>query len=206
MDLYDAIYTRRDVREFASDPIPDETLWKILSAAHHAGSVGFMQPWSFVLVRSRETRRKVQEIFAVENERAGQHYQDERARLYQSLKLEGILDAPLNLAVTVDHERKGPHVLGRNTLRHMDEYSACCAVQNFWLAARAEGIGVGWVSILDYEAVKCLLGIPTEQTLVAYLCVGYPKSLPSRPVLESKGWETRLSLEDIVFQEAWGQR
>lgn len=206
MDLYDAIYTRRDVREFVSDPIPDETLWKILNAAHHAGSVGFMQPWNFIVIRSLATRRRIQDLFGRENEQAAAQYEGERARLYRSLKLEGILEAPLNLAITVDHARKGPHVLGRHTMRQMDVYSACCAVQNLWLAARAEGIGVGWVSILDYEEVKRCLGIPEEQTLVAYLCLGYPKSFPSRPVLETTGWETRLPLAEVVFQESWGAR
>jgi 5,6-dimethylbenzimidazole synthase len=174
VDLYTAIYTRRDVRSFRTDPVPDSLLIRILDAAHHAGSVGFMQPWNFVVVRSPDLKKRIFESFARENARAAENYAGERRSRYDSLKLAGILEAPVNLAVTCDRSRRGPAVLGRGTMPETDLYSTCCAIQNLWLAARAEGIGVGWVSILDPEAVKKLLEIPPPIVLVAYLCLGYP--------------------------------
>jgi 5,6-dimethylbenzimidazole synthase len=206
MDLYDAIYGRRDIRHFRPDAIPDDVLVRLLDAAHHAGSVGFMQPWNFIVLRSPDVRRRVYEIFTRENERAAARYEGARGELYDSLKLQGILDAPLNLAVTCDRARHGPHVLGRNTVRDTDLYSTCCAVQNLWLAARAEGVGVGWVSILDLDAVKALLGVPAEVLLVAYLCVGYPEEFRERPMLEEAGWEKRVPVAEVVFEESWGRR
>lgn len=205
MDVYEAIGSRRDVRHFRTDPVPDEVLLRVLQAAHRAGSVGFMQPWNFLVVRSPETRRRVHEVFGRENARAAAHYDGERRELYDSLKLQGILDAPLNLAVTCDRGRGGPHVLGRNSVLDTDIYSTCCAVQNLWLAARAEGVGVGWVSILDPEAVKGVLGVPPGVLLVAYLCVGYPVAFDDRPELERVGWAKRLPLRDLVFEESWGR-
>jgi 5,6-dimethylbenzimidazole synthase len=206
MDLYEAIYSRRDVRSFRSDPIADDVLLRILNAGHHAGSVGFMQPWNFIVVRSTEIRRKIVASFARENATAAAQYHGEKRQLYDSLKLQGILDSPLNLAVTCDRQRKGPHVLGRNTVLDTDIYSTCCAIQNLWLAARAEGIGVGWVSILDMDVVKAILGIPSDILLVAYLCVGYPVEFRERPMLEEVGWETRMPLEDLVFEDNWNRR
>jgi 5,6-dimethylbenzimidazole synthase len=206
MDLYETIYTRRDIREFRPDPVPDEVLRRVLDAAHHAGSVGLMQPWNFLILRSIAVRRRVHDVFLAENARAASRYAGERRALYDSLKLQGILDAPLNLVVTCDRGRKGPHVLGRNSIRDADVYSTCCAVQNLWLAARAEGVGVGWVSILDPEAIADILGFPEGVMLVAYLCVGYPVEFADRPLLERVGWETRIPLEDVVFEDSWGRR
>ena len=204
MELYEAIHSRRDVRHFRPDPLPETALGRILEAAHHAGSVGFMQPWSFLLVRSLATRRRIAAHFERENELAAQVYQDERAALYRSLKLAGITDSPLNIAVTCDRSRGGPHVLGRRTMPETDLFSTCCAVQNLWLAARAEGIGVGWVSIIEPEAVKAELGIPQDLVLVAYLCVGYPVAFAPEPMLETAGWARRLPLRDVVYDGAWG--
>lgn len=205
MNVYDAIYARRDVRQFRSDPVADEVLTRLLRAAHHAGSVGFMQPWNFVVIRSPTVRGRIHDVFAEANRRAAAQYNGERAALYDSLKLQGILDAPLNLAVTCDRERNGPHVLGRHTMRDTDVYSTCCAVQNLWLAARAEGIGVGWVSILDVDDVKAILDIPGDIVLVAYLCLGYPAEDRRRPMLEEVGWQRRLPLGELVFDDAWGR-
>ncbi|HUG71024.1 MAG TPA: 5,6-dimethylbenzimidazole synthase [Pirellulaceae bacterium] len=205
MDLYEAIYRRRDVRRFRADPIADDVLARILDAAHHAGSVGFMQPWNFIVVRSLETRQQVHTLFTQENSRAAENYTGERRSLYDSLKLAGILEAPVNLAVTCDRSRKGPAVLGRNSIPETDIYSTCCAIQNLWLAARAEGLGLGWVSILDPAAVKPLLGIPDQIVLVAWLCLGVPLQFDERPMLETAGWETRLPLEEVVFAERWQQ-
>ena len=205
MNVYEAIRGRRDVRRFRPDPVPDEVLVRILDAAHHAGSVGFMQPWNFLVIRSLEVRRKVFEVFDRENARAAENYSGDRRSLYDSLKLQGILDAPLNLAVTCDRGRGGPHVLGRNTIVDTDMYSTCCAIQNLWLAARAEGVGVGWVSIFDPAAVKGLLSIPEAVLLVGYLCVGYPVEFDDRPLLEKVGWADRLPLRELVFEDSWGQ-
>jgi 5,6-dimethylbenzimidazole synthase len=205
MNVYEAIHGRRDIRHFRPDPVPDEVLIRILQAAHHAGSVGFMQPWNFILVRSRELRHQICQIFQRENATAADHYSGERRALYDSLKLQGILEAPLNLVVTCDRGRRGPHVLGRNSQRDTDLYSTCCAIQNLWLAARAEGVGVGWVSILEADEVKALLGIPAGVVLVAYLCVGYPLEFRDRPLLEEVGWETKLPLRELVFEDAWGR-
>ncbi|HLF07485.1 MAG TPA: 5,6-dimethylbenzimidazole synthase, partial [Thermoplasmata archaeon] len=142
MDVYEAIFSRRDIRKFRPDPLPEEVLHRILDAAHHAPSVGFMQPWDFILVRDRATRERVKAIFDRENARAAELYTGGRRRLYESLKLEGILDSPLNVCVTCDRSRGGA-VLGRNTILETDLFSTCCAIQNLWLAARAEGVGVG---------------------------------------------------------------
>lgn len=206
MDLYDAIYARRDIREFRPDPVPDMVLRRILDAAHHAGSVGFMQPWNFLILRSEAIRQRVHTVFEAANARAAERYSGERQTLYRSLKLQGILDSPLNLVVTCHRDRAGPHVLGRDSIRDADVYSTCCAVQNLWLAARAEGVGVGWVSIIDPVAVAAILGLPDDVLLVAYLCVGYPVAFADRPLLERVGWESRLPLDDVIFEEAWGQR
>lgn len=205
MDVYDVIFTRRDIRKFEPDPVPDEVLWRILEAAHHAGSVGFMQPWNFILVRSLETRLKIQNLFHQENQKAAELYSGHQRELYDSLKLEGIVDAPLNIVVTCDRGRGGKHVLGRNTIPETDLFSTCCAVQNLWLAARAEGVGVGWVSIFDPAQVKQVFGIPEEVELVAYLCVGYPQEFPSEPTLERVGWRKRLPLEKVLMEEGWSQ-
>lgn len=162
--LYRAIYERRDVRaQFRPDPIPRPVLARLLAAAHHAPSVGFMQPWDFILIDDPALREAVHQVFARENELAATNYQGEREALYRSLKLEGILESALNLCVTCDRRRGGPHVLGRNTALDTDLFSVCLAVQNLWLAARAEGIGVGWVSILDSEELADLLALPKSR-------------------------------------------
>lgn len=205
MNIYEAIYSRRDVRSFRPDPVPDQVLLKILDAAHHAGSVGFMQPWNFIIIRDPQIKRQVHDNFNEQDHRAAENYEGSRRELYTSLKLAGILDAPLNLAVTCDHHRGGPHVLGRNTVPDTDVYSTCCAIQNLWLAARAEGVGVGWVSILDHDVVKRILKIPQEVLLVAYLCIGYPQHFDDQPMLQQAGWRERLSLEDVVSQDSWKQ-
>ena len=205
MQVYDAIYARRDIRKFRGDPVPDEVLRRILDAAHHAGSVGFMQPWDFIVVRDPAVRAGVRATFERENARASENYKGEKKDLYLSLKLEGILESPLNLCVTCDRTRGGK-VLGRNSIVDTDLFSTCCAVQNLWLAARAEGVGVGWVSILDPLELARLLFLPGNVVPVAYLCVGYPESFPEKPVLETSGWRARLPLEDVVFRDRYGSR
>jgi len=203
--VYRAIFERRDVRkDFLPDSIPEETLRRILMAAHHAGSVGYMQPWDFLVVQHDATKQAVKNLFVQANEAAALQYHGKQADLYRGLKLEGIQEAPINICVTCTRERGGPSVLGRATVPETDLYSTCCAIQNLWLAARAEGLGVGWVSILDYEALKVVLGIPPSVWIVAYLCVGYVKAFADRPDLEKVGWRQRVPLDQLVHYEAWG--
>lgn len=203
--LYRAILGRRDVRgQFRPDPIPDDLLARVLVAAHYAPSVGFMQPWSFLVVRDPAVRARVKAAFDTANAEAAALFEGERAERYRSLKLEGILDAPLNLCVTCDRDRAGPVVLGRTHIPEMDLYSTVCAVQNLWLAARAEGLGLGWVSILDEAALKDILGLPANVVPVAYLCLGRVTEFYDRPELETKGWRRRLPIEELVTLDGEG--
>ena len=205
--VYRVIFERRDVRKnFVRKPIADEVLARILTAAHHAGSVGFMQPWDFVVIRERTTKRAVKQLFTQANTEASKHYNGIRATLYRSLKLEGIEEAPINLCVTCTRHRGGRHVLGRSTVRETDLYSTCCAIQNLWLAARSEGIGVGWVSILDHGALKQVLGIPRPVKVLAYLCLGYVSDFAVRPELETAGWRARIPIEELIHYESWGMK
>jgi 5,6-dimethylbenzimidazole synthase len=204
--IYKVIRERRDIRKFLSTPIPDEVLRRILHMAHLAPSVGFMQPWGFILIRSPEVRQQIRALFDAENARQLQAVPDrERQDLYAALKLEGILESPLNVAVTCDHNRDAPFVLGRGPMPETDLFSTCLAIQNLWLAARAEGIGVGWVSILDRQACERLLQLPAGVQLVAYLCLGYPVEFRPRPMLEEVGWKEREQLSRLVFEERWGE-
>lgn len=205
--VYRVIFERRDVRRnFVQKPIADDVLARILTAAHHAGSVGFMQPWDFVVIRQRATKKAVKQLFQRTNAQAALRYEGARAALYRSLKLEGIEEAPVNIGVTCSRQRGGPHVLGRSTVRDTDLYSTCCAIQNLWLAARAEGIGVGWVSILDHGALKEVLGIPRPVKLLAYLCLGYVSDFATRPELETAGWRDRIPIQKLIHYESWGRR
>ncbi|MCB2263641.1 MAG: 5,6-dimethylbenzimidazole synthase [Candidatus Thiosymbion ectosymbiont of Robbea hypermnestra] len=204
--LYRAIRERRDVRsQFLPDPIPPPVLARLLRAAHHAPSVGFMQPWDFILIESLEVRRAVRAIYERENRKAAENYRGEEAVLYRRLKLEGILESPLNLCITCDRGRGGPHVLGRNTILETDLFSVCLAVQNLWLAARAEGIGVGWVSIIDPDELAGTLRLPAAVYPVAYLCIGYVNEFLARPELEVAGWRSRLPLHGLVHGNLWGR-
>jgi 5,6-dimethylbenzimidazole synthase len=203
--LYSAIYERRDVRQFKPDHIQSQKLKKILDAAHHAGSVGFMQPWNFIVIDDPDIKKRIAENFSEANEEASRHYSGERKDLYSSLKLQGILDAPINICITCDRERSGPHILGRNTVPDTDLFSTCCAVQNLWLAARAEGLGVGWVSILSMKKLKAVLGIPDKIVPVAYLCVGYTDQFLKQPLLEKVGWAKRVPLENLIYHNQWNE-
>lgn len=202
--LYRAIHERRDVRShFLADPIPDDVLRRILDAAHHAPSVGFMQPWDFVVIRDRAVREAVHRNFEASSRRAAEQYPDERRKQYDSLKLAGILEAPVNICITCDRSRPKGNGLGRQTDSSVDLYSTVCAVQNLWLAARAESLGVGWVSILDFDELRTTLGIPPAITLVAYLCVGYVSQFGAQPELEERGWEKREPLDKLIHLDRW---
>jgi 5,6-dimethylbenzimidazole synthase len=200
--VYRAIRERRDVRSgFLPEPLPDDVLLRLLGAAHNAPSVGLMQPWRFIVLRSKQVREQVRNLFAQAQQVAANTYEGERAELYRGLKLEGIREAPQNLCIVCDPVSERGHRLGRHSMPETAIYSAVCAVQNLWLAARAEGIGVGWVSILDPDALKALLGIPPHMVLVAYLCLGYVDEFQPRPELERVGWEQRVPLEDVIRME-----
>ncbi len=201
--LYRVIDGRRDVRAFRRDPLPPGTLRRILMAAHHAPSVGLMQPWNFIVIQDPAVKARVKAVFLRERERTRTNYAGDRAVLYDSLKLEGIEEAPVNLCVTCDRTRSGPHVLGRNTMIDTDLYSTCCAVQNLWLAARVEGVGVGWVSIIDNEELRAILGLPAHVVPLAYLCLGYAREFLDEPELQRRGWARRLPLEALVFEDRW---
>ncbi|WP_394688809.1 5,6-dimethylbenzimidazole synthase [Hoeflea sp.] len=202
--VYKAIFTRRDVRDqFLPEPIPDHVLGRLLEAAHSAPSVGLMQPWNFITIHNEATRNRVANAFTQANDEAVQLFPEERQTKYKALKLEGIRKAPLNICVTCDRERGGNVILGKTHNSNMDLYSTVCAVQNLWLAARAEGIGMGWVSIFRNADLKSILGIPERIEIVAYLCLGYVDELYERPELEVKGWNRRLPLDELIFEEGW---
>ncbi|WP_148252288.1 5,6-dimethylbenzimidazole synthase [Aidingimonas lacisalsi] len=204
--LYRAIHERRDVRsQFLPDPIPADVLARLLDAAHHAPSVGFMQPWDFLLIDSLTVRRRVHRIFQRENERGASQFSDERQQTYRSLKLEGILDGPINLCITCNRNRGEGPVLGRTSIVEMDLFSTCLAVENLWLAARAEGIGVGWVSIIDPNELAEVLELPDAVYPLAYLCLGYVSEFLERPELAKAGWRQRLPLTELVHGNGWGQ-
>jgi 5,6-dimethylbenzimidazole synthase len=202
--VYRAIRERRDVRSgFRAEPLEASLLRQLLSAAHQAPSVGFMQPWHFVLIEQRATRKAMHDLFLEANRAAASIYTGAEAEAYHALKLEGILEAPHNLCVVCDSAVPRGRGLGRQSMPETAIYSAVCAVENLWLAARAEGVGVGWVSVLEPDRVKQLLGIPARMTLVAYLCLGYVDRFREVPELETLGWENRISLEAVLHHECF---
>ncbi|ACF14676.1 cob(II)yrinic acid a,c-diamide reductase [Chloroherpeton thalassium ATCC 35110] len=202
--IYKVIFNRRDVRgEYRPDPIPDEVLERVLLAAHNAPSVGFMQPWDFVVVKNNETKQKLKAAFEQAHAEAADMFDGEKRALYQSLKLEGILEAPVGICVTCDRSRSGKVVIGRTANPEMDLYSSVCAVQNLWLAARAENLGMGWVSIIHHDELKRILNIPEHIVPVAYLCLGYVDFFHETPELEAVGWLPRLDMRSLVHYESW---
>lgn len=204
--VYQAIFSRRDVRgQFLPDPVPAEVLSRIMMAAHHAPSVGFMQPWNFLVVRSQEVKQRIHEVFKKANDEAAEMFNGNKREIYSRLKLEGILESPINLCITCDRSRTGPVVVGRTHIRTMDLFSSVCAVQNLWLAARAEGLGVGWVSIFNQDDLREALGIPHDITPVAYLCIGYVSYFYQKPELESAGWLPRIPIDQLVYFDQWAQ-
>lgn len=205
--VYRAIETRRDVRDqFLPDELPDELVGRLLAAAHAAPSVGFMQPWNFTLVKDASVRQQAWEAFSRANAEAAEMFPQESQTLYRSLKLEGIRKAPLSICVTCDPTRGGDVVLGRTHNPRMDVYSTVCAIQNLWLAARAEGVGVGWVSIFHDADIRRIIEIPQHIEIVAWLCLGRVDTLYSAPELAIKGWRQRLPLKELVFRDTWGAR
>ncbi|HEY1656993.1 MAG TPA: 5,6-dimethylbenzimidazole synthase [Candidatus Sulfotelmatobacter sp.] len=204
--IYRVIAERRDVRRgFVNTPLPEDLLGRLLTAAHSAPSVGLMQPTRFIVIREYSIRKAVHTIFEAANSQAKEAYRGEREETYSNLKLEGILEAPQNLCVLCDLESNRGHGLGRQTIPETVVYSTVCAIQNLWLAARSEGVGVGWVSILDPLKLREVLCIPERLKLVAYLCLGYVEGFSSEPDLERFGWETRVDLNKVVSYERYSE-
>ncbi len=202
--VYRAIFQRRDVRRFRSEPIADEVLQRILQAAAHAPSVGYMQPWNFLIISDGQIRKKIHDAFLVANAEAKEMFEDERRDAYAALKLEGITESALNICITCDRSRFGKVILGRTHQSDMDLYSSVCAVQNLWLAARAEGVGVGWVSIIKPEDLQEILHLPENVVPIAYLCVGYTDSFAGEPELKTYGWLPEILLSELIFYDSWG--
>jgi 5,6-dimethylbenzimidazole synthase len=198
--LRDLLVWRRDVRRFRRDPLPEAVVARLIALAALAPSVGLSQPWRFVLVETAERRAAIREDFARCNAAALAAQAPERQRLYAQLKLAGLDDAPCQLAVFTDAATEQGANLGRLTMPETSEYSAVMAVHTLWLAARAEGIGMGWVSILDPAAIAAILDVPAEWRLVGYFCLGYPAEPDDTPALERAGWEHRRPAAEFVLR------
>jgi 5,6-dimethylbenzimidazole synthase len=198
--LADLFLWRRDVRRFRRDALPDGLLQEFLSQACLSPSVGFSQPWRWVMVDDPERRAAIVGNFQEANRLALSELNGQRAALYARLKLAGLVEAPVHLAVFVDPETELGHGLGRRTMPEMLPYSAVCAVHTLWLTARAHGVGMGWVSILDPASVPQALDVPERWKLVAYLCLGYPEEEQAQPELEREGWAERQAIEATIVQ------
>ncbi|BBX67113.1 5,6-dimethylbenzimidazole synthase [Mycolicibacterium psychrotolerans] len=202
--LYDVIGRRRDTRrEFSGEPVPDEVLERVLLAAHAAPSVGMSQPWDFVLVRSPQTLRTFRDHVAAEREVFASTLSGERAQTFSRITIEGICESGLGVVVGYDPTRGGPQVLGRHAIPDAGLYSVVCAIQNLWLAATAEGLGVGWVSFYRENFLRLLVGMPEHVHPIAWLCVGRVTELPDVPDLERFGWRARTSLDSVLHRETY---
>ncbi|WP_426166063.1 5,6-dimethylbenzimidazole synthase [Polaromonas sp. DSP2-3-2b2] len=201
--VYRAIHERRDMRHFSGGTVADDLLQRLLSAAHHAPSVGFMQPWRFIRIRSRPLREGVHALVEQERVLTAQAL-GEREDEFMKLKVQGVLDAAELLVVALPPGREA-HVFGRRTLPEMDLASAACAIQNLWLAARAEGLGMGWVSIFCPVKLGALLNLPEGSKPIAILCLGPVHAFYDQPMLQAENWARRAALADMVFEDGWGQ-
>jgi 5,6-dimethylbenzimidazole synthase len=198
--LRDLLVWRRDVRRFRCDPLPDGALELLIELACLAPSVGLSQPWRFVIVEDASLRAAIRKNFEACNEQALAAQAPQRASLYARLKLAGLEEAPAHFAVFADRSTAQGHGLGRHTMPEMIEYSAVTAVHTIWLAARAQGIGMGWVSILDPNAVAAILDVPAEWKFIGYFCLGYPQVDDTIPELEQAGWEQRRPASSIIIR------
>ncbi len=199
--VYRAIAERRDMRHFRPDPVDPALLKRLLWAAHHAPSVGYMQPWRFIRITDRALRERMHELVEVER-RATAQALGEREDDFMRLKVEGLLEAGEVIVVALADGRE-KHVFGRRTLPEMDLASVACAIQNMWLAARAEGIGLGWVSIFDPVELAALLGMPEGARPVAILCIGHVEQFYPRPMLEMEHWAERMPIETVLAENVW---
>ena len=201
--VYRAIHERRDMRHFSGGTVADDVLQRLLKAAHHAPSVGFMQPWRFIRIRSRALRESLHALVEQERVLTAQAL-GEREDEFMQLKVQGVLDAAEVLVVVLPPGRE-QHIFGRRTLPEMDLASAACAIQNMWLAARAEGLGMGWVSIFCPLQLAELLGMPEGSRPIAILCLGAVPAFYDQPMLQTEKWAQRADLADLVFEDRWGQ-
>lgn len=202
--VYRVIAERRDIRHFLPDPIAPDLLQRLLQAAHLGPSVGFMQPWRFIRIADMARREAIHALVEQERVLTAQALH-ERADEFMRLKVEGIRECGEVLVAALMDERER-HVFGRRTLPEMDLASVACAIQNMWLAARAEGIGMGWVSLFDADQLASLLAMPAGAKPVAVICLGHVKEFYARPMLEQEGWAARQSLDDLVYSEVWGNK
>lgn len=196
----DLLKWRRDVRHFRTDPVDPQLVEHLIALASLAPSVGYSQPWRFVLVESHERRDGIRASFEECNQQALSSYAGEKAQLYARLKLAGLREAPVHLCVFLSQHTESGSGLGRMTMPETLEYSAVLAVYTLWLAARSHGLGVGWVSILDPAKVNTCLGLPDDWKLIAYLCVGYPQEDHSTPELLRNGWEAKLPASEVLLR------
>jgi 5,6-dimethylbenzimidazole synthase len=204
-ELYDVISRRRDVRgQFTGGTVADDVLLRVLGAAHAAPSVGLTQPWDFVLVDDDDLRRRFQQHVATERDVFAASLDAAAAATFARIKVEGILESALGIVVTHDPDRGGPQVLGRHAIDDAGLYSTCLAIQNLWLAATAEGLGVGWVSFYREEFLSDLLGIPERVRPIAWLCVGPVTHLEAVPDLERHGWRQKRPLAEAIHHEKYG--
>jgi 5,6-dimethylbenzimidazole synthase len=201
--VYRAIREQRDMRHFLPTPIAAEQLERFIGAAHQAPSVGLMQPWRFIRIADSRLRRQIHAHVDEERVQTA-HALDQRAQEFMRLKVEGILECAELLVVALMDDRE-PFVFGRRTMPQMDLASASCAIQNFWLAARAEGIGVGWVSLFDPQRLRALCTMPDGSAPIAVLCVGHVEQFYPAPMLEVEGWDKRRPLSGLVYEDVWGK-
>jgi len=199
--VYRVIQERRDMRHFLPDPVDPEVLARLLKAAHFAPSVGFMQPWRFIRITDRALRGQIHALVETERQRTAEQL-GERSDDFMRLKVEGILECGEVLVAALMDGRER-HVFGRRTLPEMDLASVACAIQNLWLAARAEGLGMGWVSLFDPEQLAALLKMPAGAKPVAVLCLGHVPAFYPKPMLELENWAHRQALEELVSENAW---
>jgi len=199
--IYRVIEQRRDMRHFTSEPVDKEILERLLKAAHFAPSVGFMQPWRFIRITNKDIRMQMHQL--VEEERViTANAMSEREDDFMKLKVEGLLDCAEVLVVSL-MEHRDKYIFGRRTLPEMDLASASCAIQNMWLAARAEGLGLGWVSIFDPIKLASLLHIPETAKPIAILCIGHVDAFYDKPMLEKENWASRKQLDTVIFENQW---
>ncbi|MHB1988797.1 MAG: 5,6-dimethylbenzimidazole synthase [Acidimicrobiales bacterium] len=202
--LYDSIYKRRDVRgQFTGEPIDPSVLRRVLEAAHAAPSVGLSQPWDFIVVRQSATRELFKEHVMGERDRFAASLPPDRAERFAGIKIEGICESSAGVVVTYDSSRGAPYVLGRHSIADAGLYSVCLAIENLWLAATAEGLGVGWVSFYEETFLSELLELPGGVRPVAWLCLGPVTRLETAPDLERAGWRKRLRLEEVLHEERY---
>jgi nicotinate-nucleotide--dimethylbenzimidazole phosphoribosyltransferase len=205
--VYRVIAERRDVRQgFLPDPVPADMLRRVLAAAHQAPSVGFSQPWDFIVITDRARREQIAALARRHRDEFAADLPSARARAFDRLKIESILDTPVNIVVTCDRTRGGRHTLGRHVQPQTADFSSVLAVANLWLAARAEGLGVGWVSFFDERELAAQLGLPAHLEVIAYLCLGYVTGFAPEPELATAGWARRRPVSWAVHAEEFGRR